>query len=221
MAVAAQDETRVRRAGDDLFLAAGEIDWRSETSGDALVAGGEIDLRGDIHGAAVVAGGRRTVASKIDQDGLRAFAVCAECLAPRHANPAHKIVAGAGARDTRSSRCADCGGSALGDGDRRSPGADCTVDAAGFDRRRGSDRRFAVGSFQWGRTSEHGATSLGADRRAAHVVFTYQCASRRRVAGVYCDAFRHRHDCARALQSLVLRASASGGLIEGQPYRGR
>jgi hypothetical protein len=34
MAVAAQDETRVRRAGDDLFLAAGEIDWRSETSGD-------------------------------------------------------------------------------------------------------------------------------------------------------------------------------------------
>lgn len=137
MAVAAQDETRVRRAGDDLFLAAGEIDWRSETSGDALVAGGEIDLRGDIHGAAVVAGGRRTVASKIDQDGLRAFAVCAECHASRHANPAHKIVAGAGARDTRSSRCADCGGSALGDGDRRSPGADCTggvcpVDAAGL-----------------------------------------------------------------------------------------
>jgi len=165
MAVAAQDETRVRRAGDDLFLAAGEIDWRSETSGDALVAGGEIDLRGDIHGAAVVAGGRRTVASKIDQDGLRAFAVCAECHASRHANPAHKIVAGAGARDTRSSRCADCGGSALGDGDRRSPGADCTggvcpVDAAGFDRRRGSDRRFAVGSFQWGRTSEHGARVL-------------------------------------------------------------
>jgi len=37
-------------------------------------------------------GGRRTVASKIDQDGLRAFAVCAQCHAPRHANPAHKIV---------------------------------------------------------------------------------------------------------------------------------
>lgn len=64
----AHNDARVRRAGDDLFLAAGEIDWRSEISGDALVAGGEIDLRGNIHGDAVVAGGQVRAASKIDED---------------------------------------------------------------------------------------------------------------------------------------------------------